>query len=50
MSETRKLAAILATDVLGYSRLVGEDETRRAVSAHILFPPSATVLCSPRRG
>jgi adenylate cyclase len=27
MSETRKLAAILAADVGGYSRLMGEDET-----------------------
>ena len=36
MSETRKLAAILAADVVGYSRLMGEDEagTARAVSGH----------------
>ncbi len=36
MSETRKLAAILAADVVGYSRLMGEDEvgTARAVRAH----------------
>jgi adenylate cyclase len=26
MNETRKLAAILASDVAGYSRLMGEDE------------------------
>jgi class 3 adenylate cyclase len=34
MPETRKLAAILAADVVGYSRLMGEDEagTARAVS------------------
>jgi len=34
MTETRKLAAILAADVVGYSRLMGEDEagTARAVS------------------
>ena len=33
VSETRKLAAILAADVVGYSRLMGEDEagTARAV-------------------
>ncbi len=33
MAETRKLAAILAADVVGYSRLMGEDEagTARAV-------------------
>jgi hypothetical protein len=32
MAETRKLAAILAADVVGYSRLAGadEDRTRRA--------------------
>jgi adenylate cyclase len=36
VSETRKLAAILAADVVGYSRLMGEDEvgTARAVRAH----------------
>jgi TolB-like protein/class 3 adenylate cyclase len=35
-SETRKLAAILAADVVGYSRLMGEDEagTARAVREH----------------
>ena len=36
MSESRKLAAILAVDVVGYSRLMGEDETgtARAVREH----------------
>ena len=36
MSETRKLAAILVADVVGYSRLMGEDEagTARAVREH----------------
>ncbi|MBV8106578.1 MAG: adenylate/guanylate cyclase domain-containing protein [Hyphomicrobiales bacterium] len=36
MSETRKLAAILAAVVVGYSRLMGEDEagTARAVREH----------------
>jgi class 3 adenylate cyclase len=28
MSETRKLAAILVSDVVGYSRLTGADEDR----------------------
>ena len=28
MAETRKLAAILAADVVGYSRLAGADEER----------------------
>ena len=31
MSETRKLAAILAADVVGYSRLMGEDEAGTAL-------------------
>src|SRR3974390_2698762 len=30
MSETRKLAAILAADVVGYSRMMGEDEAGTA--------------------
>ena len=30
MAETRKLAAILAADVVGYSRLIGEDEAGTA--------------------
>ena len=36
MSETRRLAAILAADVVGYSKLMGEDEagTARAVREH----------------
>ena len=36
MAETRKLAAIVAVDVVGYSRLMGEDEagTARAVREH----------------
>ncbi len=36
MTATRRLAAILAADVVGYSRLMGEDEagTARAVSEH----------------
>ena len=36
MAETRKLAAIMAVDVVGYSRLMGEDEagTARAVRDH----------------
>ena len=36
MAETRKLAAIIAVDVVGYSRLMGEDEagTARAVREH----------------
>jgi adenylate cyclase len=36
VSETRKLAAIMAVDVVGYSRLMSEDEagTAKAVREH----------------
>jgi class 3 adenylate cyclase len=36
MTEKRRLAAIMAVDVVGYSRLMGEDEagTARAVRDH----------------
>ena len=36
MAETRKLAAIVGIDVVGYSRLMGEDEagTAKAVREH----------------
>ncbi len=36
MAQTRRLAAILAADVVGYSRLMGEDEagTAKAVREH----------------
>jgi class 3 adenylate cyclase len=44
MTQTRKLAAIISADVVGYSRLMGEDEHttletlaahRRLISAHV---------------
>jgi len=37
MSQTRHLAAILAADVAGYSRLMGEDEegTHERLEAHL---------------
>ena len=36
MSATRRLAAIMAVDVVGYSRLMGEDEalTAKAMREH----------------
>ena len=34
MTETRRLAAILAADVVGYSRLMGEDEAECEPSQH----------------
>ena len=52
MSQTRRLAAILAADVAGYSRLMGEDEvgTARALSAHRAAADpliAQMVVCSP---
>jgi len=50
MMATRRLAAILATDVVGYSRLMGEDEAGRehreaahpiTLNANYGFPPTA---------
>ena len=43
MAETRKLAAILAADVVGYSRLAGSDEERtlarlRALRSDLIDP------------
>ena len=35
MTETRKLAAILVADVVGYSRLAGADEDGMARSSRI---------------
>ena len=46
MSETRKLAAILVADVVGYSRLAGADEDRtlarlRALRSDLIDPTTA---------
>ena len=46
MTETRKLAAILAADVVGYSRLAGVDEERtlarlRSLRSDLLDPTIA---------
>jgi adenylate cyclase len=46
MTETRKLAAILAADVVGYSRLAGSDEDRtlarlRALRSDLIDPTVA---------
>src|SRR5271169_1018004 len=46
MSETRKLAAILCSDVVGYSRLAGADEERilarlRALRSDLIDPTIA---------
>jgi hypothetical protein len=43
MSATRRLAAILAVDVVGYSRLMGEDEAGTArAPPHAARPASAS--------
>jgi adenylate cyclase len=39
MAETRKLAAILAADVAGYSRLAGSDEERTLASTPCWIAP-----------
>ena len=46
MAETRKLAAILVSDVVGYSRLAGTDEDRilarlRALRSDLIDPTIA---------
>jgi adenylate cyclase len=54
MSETRKLAAILVADVVGYSRLAAADEDRTlarsgasgAISSTPPLPPIMAVLSS----
>jgi hypothetical protein len=38
MNPTRRLAAILAADVVGYSRLMGVDGGRDAASASVVDP------------
>jgi adenylate cyclase len=56
MSATRRLAAILAADVAGYSRLIGADEEGtlerlRSIRAEVIDPksPSITVGSSKLR-
>jgi adenylate cyclase len=45
MAETRKLAAILAADVVGYSKLAGSDEERTLARLRGLrsIPPSPRI-------
>ena len=47
MSQTRRLAAILAADVVGYSRLIGADEPGtlnafKTIKAELIDPTIAT--------
>jgi len=39
MSQTRRLAAILAADVAGYSRLMGADEEAALIAFAVLYHP-----------
>jgi hypothetical protein len=53
VSETRKLAAILVSDVVGYSRLAGADEDRilarlRTLRSDLIDPTIAGSIRSPR--
>ena len=49
MSETRKLAAILVADIVGYSRLAGADEDRilarlRTLRSDLIDPQSPPII------
>ena len=53
MSQTRRLAAILAADVAGYSRLIGADEggtlqALKAIRAERIDPTIAAEKLTPR--
>ncbi len=54
MSQTRRLAAILAADVAGYSRLMGADEEgtleRLKALRHELVDPKLTAANSREKG
>jgi adenylate cyclase len=52
MSETRKIAAILVSDVVGYSRLAGADEERilarlRALRSDLIDPTISCIEVAP---
>jgi adenylate cyclase len=55
MTQTRKLAAILAADVVGYSKLAGADEDRtlarlRALRSDLIDPPSPYIMAVSSTG
>src|SRR6201985_2834707 len=50
MSETRKLAAILVSDVVGYSRLAGADEDRTLARLRTLRSDLIDPIISVHRG
>ena len=46
MTDTRRLAAIMAIDVVGYSRLMGDDEAKLRIAVGTLIaerPPHRSV-------
>jgi hypothetical protein len=45
MSETRKLAAILVSDAVGYSRLTGADEERTLAVEWAQIPFRRSAMC-----
>ena len=55
MSDTRKIAAILVSDVVGYSRLAGADEDRtlsrlRGLRSDRSIPPSPRIMGASSSG
>ena len=55
MTETRKLAASLVSDVVGYSRLAGADEDRilarmRTLRSDLIDPRRGTLFLGSRAG
>jgi hypothetical protein len=55
LSETRKIAAIPVSDVVGYSRLAGADEERilarlRALRSDLIDPTDALLFVKRRFG
>jgi hypothetical protein len=50
MAETRKLAAILAADVAGYSKLAGADEERTLASLSLPITSRALAATTARSG
>jgi adenylate cyclase len=48
MTATRHLAAILAADVAGYSRLMGADEegTRERLKGHLVSCLASVLICT----
>jgi adenylate cyclase len=49
MAETRKIAAILVADIVGYSRLAGADEERTLARLRGLIAPTITAQSRAHR-